>query len=321
VNRMSKVSALVGGLTVASMALAGCTEEQQAPGADEPDTTIESVALMVQDAGNPFFAAMTAGVEQAAEELGASFTAQDGRQDLAVQNEQIDAFIQQGLDILLLNAVDSEGIGPAVQRAVDAGITVVAVDVGATNAQATVTTDNVQAGELACQHLVDAIGNQGEILIVDGTPITSIQDRMTGCQQVLDQNPNVRVVGHQNGNNGRDEALTLTTDMLTATPDVVGIFAVNDPTALGAILAAEQAGITDLVVTGVDGSPDAVEEMSQPNTMFRATSAQDPAELGRTGLDMAVRLREGETLEEDLVLVPSSLVTVENLGEYEGWTP
>lgn len=319
VNRTRRVTAALGGIAIATLALSACTEDQQVPAESGGDETIESVALMVQDAGNPFFAAMTAGVEAAAEELGATFTAQDGRQDLATQNEQIDAFIQQGLDILLINAVDSEGIGPAVQRAVDAGITVVAVDVTATNAQATVTTDNVKAGELACQALVDGIGGEGDILIVDGTPISSIQDRMTGCQNVLDEYPDVEVVGHQNGNNGRDEALTLTTDMLTATPDVVGIFGVNDPTALGAILAAQQAGKTDLVVTGVDGSPDAVEEMQQPDTMFQATAAQDPAGLGRTGLEMAVKLRQGEELEEDLILVEPSLVTVDTIGEYEGW--
>ena len=318
-----RAGALVGGIAIAALALSACTADQEVPsdggGDDAGGGKVESVALMVQDAGNPFFAAMTAGVEAAAKDLGASFTAQDGRQDLATQNEQIDAFIQQGLDILLINAVDSEGIGPAVKRAVDAGITVVAVDVTATNAQATVTTDNVKAGQLACEALVDGIGGKGDILIIDGTPISSIQDRMEGCQKVLDENPDVKVVGHQNGNNGRDEALTLTTDLLTATPDVVGIFGVNDPTALGAILAAKQAGKTDLVVTGVDGSPDAVAEMTQPDTMFRSTAAQDPAGLGAKGLEMAVKLFNGEKLDEDLILVDPSIVTVDNVADYKGW--
>ncbi|PFG29873.1 ABC transporter substrate-binding protein [Paramicrobacterium agarici] len=308
---------LVGALSVAAMSLTGCTNDLDAGG--DTDGKIESVALMVQDLSNPFFASMNNGVKAAAEELGATYTAQDGRQDLAAQNEQIDAFIQQGLDVLLLNAVDSEGIGPAVERAIDAGITVVAVDVGAKGAQATVTTDNVQAGELSCQALVDEIGGSGDILIVDGTPITSIQDRMEGCQNILDENPDVNVVATQNGDNGREKALTLTTDMLTAHPDVVGIFAVNDPTALGAVLAAQQAGKTDIVVTGVDGSPEAVAEMSKEDSQFVATAAQDPYLLGTTGLDMAVKLRKGEKLDDDLVLVPSSIVTRENLDEYDGW--
>lgn len=314
---MAKSLMIVGAVSIAAMSLTGCTSELETGG--DSGGEVESVALMVQDLSNPFFASMSNGVKAAAEELGATYSAQDGRQDLAAQNDQIDAFIQQGLDVLLLNAVDSEGIGPAVQRAIDAGITVVAVDVGAKNAQATVTTDNVQAGEISCQALVDEIGGSGDILIVSGTPITSIQDRMEGCQNVLDENPDVKVVATQNGDNGREEALTLTTDMLTAHPDVDGIFGVNDPTALGAVLAAQQAGKTDVVVTGVDGSPEAVEEMSKDDSQFVATAAQDPYKLGTTGLDMAVKLHKGETLDDDLILVPSSIVTREKLDEYEGW--
>jgi ribose transport system substrate-binding protein len=107
--------------------------------------------------------------------------------------------------------------------------------------------------------------------------------------------------------------------MLTAHPDVVGIFGVNDPSALGATLAAQQAGKSDIVITGVDGSPEAVKEMSSASSMFKATSAQNPNLLGSTALDMAVQLRAGETLDNDTVLVPSSIVTSETLSTYEGW--
>jgi ribose transport system substrate-binding protein len=314
-----KFLSALGIFAIGSIALAGCTSEIEAPDAGEGSGEVETVALMVQDLSNPFFASMDNGVRAAAEELGATYTAQDGRQDLAVQNDQIDAFIQQGIDVLLINAVDSEGIGPAVNRAIDAGITVVAVDVGAKNALATVTTDNVQAGQLACESLIEQIGGSGDILIVDGTPTTSIQDRMEGCNIALEANPGVKVVGTQNGDNGREQALTLTTDMLTANPDVVGIFAINDPSALGANLAAQQAGKNTLVITGVDGSPEAVEEMSTPGSMFRGTAAQDPYLLGTTALDMAVELRGGGELDEDLVLVPSTIVNSENLASYKGW--
>jgi len=306
-------------VAIGTIALAGCTSEIESPDAGESSGEVETVALMVQDLSNPFFASMDNGVRAAAEALGATYSAQDGRQDLAVQNDQIDAFIQQGIDVLLINAVDSEGIGPAVNRAIDAGITVVAVDVGAKNALATVTTDNVQAGQLACESLIEQIGGAGDILIVDGTPTTSIQDRMEGCNIALDANPGVNVVATQNGDNGREQALTLTTDMLTANPNVVGIFGVNDPTALGANLAAQQAGKSDLVITGVDGSPEAVEEMSTTGSMFRGTAAQDPYLLGTTALDMAVELRGGGELDDDLVLVPSTIVDSENLATYKGW--
>jgi ribose transport system substrate-binding protein len=317
--KKAKIISLAGMVAVGALAISGCTSDIQGSSSGEQDGTVESVGLMVQDLGNPFFASMSNGVEAKAKEIGATFTAQDGRQDLGAQNDQIDAFIQQGIDVLLINAVDSEGIGPAVQRARDAGITVVAVDVGAKNAEATVTTDNVQAGKLACESLIEQIGGAGDILIVDGTPTTSIQDRVEGCEEALAEHPDVKVVGQQNGDNGRGKGLTLTTDMLTASPDVVGIFGVNDPTALGANLAAQQAGKTDIVITGVDGSPEAIAEMEKASSMFKGTAAQDPNLLGATALEMGVKLRAGETLDDDLVLVPSSIVDNSNLSSYKGW--
>jgi ribose transport system substrate-binding protein len=142
---------------------------------------------------------------------------------------------------------------------------------------------------------------------------------MKGCKEALDANPGVTVVATQNGDNGREKALTLTTDMLTANPNVVGIFGVNDPSALGANLAAQQAGKTSIVITGVDGSPEAVKEMSAGSSMFSGTSAQDPNLLGSTALEMAVKLRAGKTLDSDTILVPSTIVDRANLASYKGW--
>lgn len=311
------------GLTsiVVGMALAVTACSEGDPGAGEATAggELDQIGMTVQDLSNPFFQSMVNGVEARASELGATVNVQDGRQDLGAQSDQIDAFIQQGVDVVLLNAVDSEGIGPAVDRAREAGIVVVAVDVSARGAQATVTLDNVQAGEFACEYLVDQIGGAGDILIVDGRPISSIQDRVEGCENVLAEHPDVRVVGQQNGDNGRALALTLTTDMLTANPDVKGIFGVNDPTALGANLAAEQAGFSDLVIVGVDASPEGVSELEKAGSMFQASPKQDPNTQGSIALDMAVELFNGGTLDDDVVLVETELITRENLADYAGW--
>jgi ribose transport system substrate-binding protein len=107
--------------------------------------------------------------------------------------------------------------------------------------------------------------------------------------------------------------------MLTAHPDVKGVFGINDPTALGATLAAQQAGIDDLVIVGVDASPEAVAELQKPDSMFRGTAAQDPNTQGAIGLEMAQKLFAGETLEQESVLVPTEMITRENLAQYEGW--
>ncbi|OLS99735.1 LacI family transcriptional regulator [Pseudonocardia sp. CNS-004] len=312
---------VASGVVLACTLATACSEgdpvstERGGPGAE-----VKTIGLMVQDLSNPFFQSMANGVEAGAEKIGATVNVQDGRQDLGAQNEQIDAFIQQQIDVLLINAVDSEGIGPAVDRAKEAGIKVVAIDVAARGADAQVTLDNTAAGNLACTYLADQIGGAGDILLINGTPISSVQDRVTGCKQALQQNyPQINIVAEQSGDNGRAEALTIATDLLTAHPDVKGVFGINDPTALGATLAAQQAGISDLVIVGVDASPEAVAELEKPDSMFEATAAQDPNTQGAIALEMAQKLFAGEPLEEQSVLVPTEMITRENLAQYKGW--
>ncbi len=315
-QRMLVASGLVLACTVATACSEGdpVTTERGGPGAE-----VKTIGLMVQDLSNPFFQSMANGVKAGAEKIGATVNVQDGRQDLGAQNEQIDALIQQQIDVLLINAVDSDGIGPAIERAKQAGITVVAVDVAARGAEAQVTLDNTAAGNLSCTYLADRIGGAGNILLINGTPISSVQDRVTGCKQALQNYPQITIVAEQNGDNGRAEALTIATDMLTAHPDVKGIFGINDPTALGATLAAQQAGIGGLVIVGVDASPEAVAELQKPDSMFKATAAQDPNTQGAIALEMAQKLFAGESLEQQSVLVPTEMITRENLAQYEGW--
>jgi len=321
-RRKKNIFLSVCAIATAGAMLSACSEGDPTPGDDDGeagDGTIETVGLMVQDLSNPFFGAMEDALEEAAAGQGIEVNTQDGQQDLNEQNNQIDTFIQQDVDAILINAVDSEGIGPAVERATDAGIIVVAVDVAAKGAQATVTLDNHEAGEVSCKYLFEEIGGSGDILIVDGTPITSVQDRMEGCEKVMEDYPDINVVGQQNGDNSRQTALDLASDMLTANPDVVGIFGINDPTALGATLAAEQEGLSDLVITGVDGSPEAVEELEDSSSMFAGTAKQDPGTQVVQALEMAQKLAAGETLDEDYVEVPTEMLTRDNLDEYEGW--
>lgn len=317
--------ALAAAVGIGALALTACSNTSPVdPGAEPADDEIGVVGLMVQDISNPFFAAMQSSMEEVAEEEGFTLNVQDGQQDLGAQNEQIDAFIQQQVDIILINAVDSEGIGSAVQRALDAGITVVAVDVDAAGAQAAVTTDNVEAGRQACTALFEKMGGEGNILIVDGTPITSVQERVEGCEEVLAEHPDITVLAHQNGNNDRATGLDLTTQMLTANDDVQGIFAINDPTALGATLALGQANREGVWVVGVDGSPEAVEAMQDdafPNSSFWATPAQDPGGMVVEAFEVAKDIRANGAPGEDerIKLVEPSLVTRDTVSDYAGW--
>lgn len=281
---------------------------------------IEKIGLMVQDMSNPFFSAMEKGAEDAAERLGASLNTQDAQLDLSRQYTQIDAFIQQGVDLIVVSAVDEAGIEPAIEQAKAAGIIVMAVDTPAHGADAVIMTDAVQAGERSCRYLFEQMGGKGEILLVDGTPIQTIIDRIQGCNNVLKDYPDIKVVGHQSSMNDRASGLTVTTDMLTANPDVDGIFGMNDPSALGAVLAVEQAGLADhVIVTGVDGSPEGVDELKREGSPFIGTATQNPAEMVRKAVSIAEDMIAGTPPAETTILIPSVLVTRDTVDEYPGW--
>ncbi len=312
------------GAAVSLMAgLVACSDGESAVeggAAGGNDGEVTSVGLMLQDISNPFFASMQNSLQETAEAEGIQLNVQDGRQDLSVQSSQIDTFIQQGVDLIIINAVDSEGIGSAVQRAKDAGITVVAVDVDAANADAAVTTDNVMAGTMACTALAEKIDGEGNILILEGTPTTAPRERVEGCEGVLASDyPDITVVGKQATTNDRATGLSVATDLLTANPDVQGIFALNDPVALGADLALKQAKRDGVVVVGVDGSPEAVEAMTGGDTSLWATPAQDPAGMVDEAYRVGVDIVAGNEPEERVTLLDPSLVTIDTVGEYDGW--
>lgn len=280
---------------------------------------IKTIGLTVQAISNPFFVAIQHGAEAEAKKIGATVLLEDANHDIGKQSDQIDNFIQKGVDLIMLNAVDSAGIAPAVKRAVDAGIPVVAVDVGAQGGvAATIASDNVDAGRLACKYMVDRLKGKGSIAIVDGPPVTAVIDRVKGCQEVLTANPNIKVVAKQVGNGDRDKGLELGTSILTANPRLDAVFAINDPTGLGVELAAKQARRTDFFIVAVDGSPDAVAALKEKG-MFAETSAQSPYRMAQTAVQIGEKVVAGQKLSETNIKVPVSMVTQDNVNSYEGW--
>ncbi|WP_216856954.1 ABC transporter substrate-binding protein [Acidisoma sp. S159] len=301
-------------------ALVTATMLAGAPSFAQAATKIEKIGLMVQDMSNPFFAAMTKGAKDAATKIGASLNTQDAQLDLGNQNNQIDAFIQQGVNLIVISAVDEAGIEPAIDRAKQAGIIVVAVDTPAHGADAVVMTNAVQAGEKSCDYLFQQMGGKGQVLLVDGTPIQTIIDRIHGCRTVAKKYPGIKIVGQQASKNDRASGLSVTTDMLTAHPDVTGIFGMNDPSALGAVLAVEQADKTNQIkVTGVDGSPEAVAELKRAGSPFIGTATQNPAGMVRKAVEIAEDIAAGKPPTQKIFLIPSVLVTRDDVGSYAGW--
>lgn len=282
---------------------------------------LNAVGISVANAANPFYVQVAKGAQAAAREIraDAKVTVLGGAYDLNKQTGHIDDFINRKVDMIVLAAVDSEAIGPAVKRARDAGIVVVAVDVTAKNANLAVTTNNVHAGAMACEYLADRLHGSGNVVILNGPPVSSIRDRIKGCEQVLAQHPGIRILTDSQDAKGSIEGgQKVMTDLLTAQSKIDAVFAINDPTAIGAELAAKQAGRSEFFITAVDGAPMAEKALKQANGLFAATASQDPYALGYTAVQLGVKALRGEAVDA-LTLVEAKVVTRETIDQYRGW--
>jgi ribose transport system substrate-binding protein len=240
--------------------------------------------------------------------------------DLNKQFTQIDNFIASRVDLILVNAADPRAIAPAIRRAQQAGIPVVAVDVAAAGADATVQTDNVQAGEIACRFLAEQIGNKGNVIIQNGPQVSAVIDRVNGCRRVLGEHPDVKLLSFdQDGKGSRDGGLNVMQGFLTRFPSLQGVFTINDPQAIGSDLAARQLNRSGIVITSVDGAPDIVSALKGP-TQIRASASQDPYTMGRLAVETGYGIMNGKRPENPMILMPSKLVTRDNVGEYPGWS-
>lgn len=281
------------------------------------------IGVTVTDLGNPFFVRIARGVENAARRVAGpdvKVFVVSSAYDLARQNEQIDAFIKKKVDLIMLIATDPVAIEPAVRRAQAEGIRVVALDVRAAGADATFTTDNVQAGEVACKHIVERLNGTGNVVIISGPPVSSITDRMAGCAAVLKAAPGIRVLSSdRNGGGSMEGGFAKMTDVLTAFPHIDAVFAINDPTAMGVEEAARQAGRKEFFIVGVDGSPKARQRMREADSLIVATVAQMPDLLAQKAVESGYDLLRGKPLPNSTVLVPAVLLTRESAPETGGW--
>jgi ribose transport system substrate-binding protein len=278
---------------------------------------LSRVAVAVQTLTNPFFAAELRAVNAQCDALNITLKISDARQDLARQVRQLRDVAGGAVDAIILDAVDSDGVAESVANIRRAGTPVVAVNAGATGADATVTTDNTQAGELIARHLATVLNGDGAIAIVGGTRITANSDRISGFLSALRGYSRLRIVARLDGDNSTSAGAALADTILTEHADIDAFFGINDPTSLG-IAQTLRARRRRAVVVSADGSAAAVASIKAGGPVI-ATAAQDPELLGRIALQTAQRLYAGERPAQRTRLLPTLLITRENAEGYVPW--
>ncbi len=298
---------LVGG---ALAHLTGCNKGGHGPQGTTGGKRI-GVTLLTRE--HQFYRDLEAGLKEAADRQGYQLTITSGDFDLAKQQSQIDNFVVQHVDAIIVCPADSKGIAPAIEQANQAGIPVFTADIAAQGAHVVshVASDNLAGGRLAGDFIARAVGDQGSIGIIGQQEVQTGLDRENGFKEEIAKHPNIKIVAVLNGGGVRDRALKAADDMLQGNPGLKAIFGINDDSALGALSAAEARGRNDLVIVGYDATPEAVKAIER-GSQLKADVAQQPRDLGAKTIEVIHAHFTGGQVQPNIV-VPVKMVDANSL--------
>lgn len=264
-----------------------------APGALGPlEGRVIGVTLLTR--GHEFYKDLEAGLSEAADQAGCELLIDAGEWDLQKQQSQIENFITKRVDAIVVCPVDSKGIGTGIEQANEADIPVFTADIAAHEGHVIchIASDNVKGGETAARYMGEHLAS-GKIAVIDQPVVTSVIDRVTGFEKKLSDYPNLTIVGKWDGSGVRDKAMNVTEQVLQRHPDIKGIFAINDDSALGALQAVRAAGKEkEIMIVGYDATPEAREEILAGSAL-KADVIQYPRRIGRETIEAIATYLDG----------------------------
>lgn len=272
------------------------------------------LGVSISTTNNPYFVAMKDGLDKFAGEKKVSLKVADAQDDAARQADDIQNFISQNVDAILINPVDSKAVISSIKAANSANIPVILIDRGSEGGDVltTVASDNVEAGKMAAEFVVKELGEKAKAFELSGVPGASATvDRGKGFNKIA--KTKLDVLSSQSANFDRAKALNTAQNMIQGHKDVQVIFAQNDEMALGAAQAVKSAGLKDILIVGIDGQPDAHDAIK--NGDITATIAQQPAKMGEIAIQAAIDHYQGKKVKKTTVS-PIYLVTKETVDQY-----
>ena len=288
-----------------------------------------SVGVSMYTLGAPYFAAQEAAVVDEAKKLGCEVTSSDGQNDMTKQIGDMEDMVAKGVNIIVVNPRDPEGLVPAVNAAADAGVKVVVIDSGLNPAARYVTlvqSSNDQNGFLVGQWLANKTkGEDLKIALVSGDKGNVVgQARRLGVfkglvegQLVNEGKVSFEVVAQGWGGWSDGGGLQAMEDILTAHPEINVVLGENDSMVLGAMKALKAAGMEDvLVLAAADGQKEALELIKEGS--YGATGLNDPDLVARTAMQIAYEALQGE-LEADFprtFYTTPAAISIDNVDEF-----
>ena len=298
---------------------------EESGNAEEPDVASEAseaegeivIGCTLQNLSEEFMVMLQGAMEMQLEQYdNVKLIVNDAQGHADKQASQMDAFVAQKVDAVIISPVDADALAASVKTVVDAGIPVItcSADVSGDQGQVWVGSANENGGEVEMRYVAEQLGGKGKIAVLRG-PLGAFaeQGRFAGYEAVLSEYPDMEIVFDQTANWQREEAMSLIENLLTTGTEIDAIVCQDDGMALGALEAVKAAGLKDeIIITGMDAMIDALDSIKAGE--LDATCFQDAIGQGTNALDMAVKAVNGESIET--MDIPFELVTIENVEEY-----
>jgi len=306
-----------GAVLLSLICLAGCGGSGSgSSGSGGAKSGALEIAVIPKGLSHQFWLGVKAGAEAAAAECGASVVWQGPPKEteIAQQINIVQDMITRGVSAIVMAACDENALGAVIAQADRAGIPVVMGDSGVKSdiPKSLVATDNLEGAKMAARVLADLMGGQGELGLlpfISGAATSEIRER--GFKEGVTEFPGMKIVATNYTQSDVSTGMNVTSDMLTAHPDLGGIFATNEPGAIGAAQALRAAGKAGKVkLVGFDATEEEINALKEG--VIQALIVQDPFKMGYEGVKAAVASLKGEEV-PPIIDTGVTVVTLENL--------
>ena len=318
-------------LLILSMGLISCAkpaggtpEDNPVPQEEEEEEEIVSYKFGFSciSMENPYYETLEASIREAIEESGSTLISRDPKGDSTAQIQQIRDMIADGIQAIFLCPVDWEKIAPALTELKEADIEIINLDTQVQDREevdAYVGSDNINAGVICGEKLIEAAPDGGQVVILECTTQNSIIDRINGFEETI-AGKGFEVVERSETGGKKDEAKTQMARILKEQDHITAVMCGNDQIALGALEAIEEAGRSEMMIYSVDGSPKLKQELAKDGSLVVGIAAQSPINIGKSAITVALQIMNGERYEKE-TLEEVLFIDRSNVGMYgvDGW--
>lgn len=266
---------------------------------------------------NEFIVNIADEMQKKADELAIELIMVDAEHSPLKQIEQVESYIAQKVDVIIMNPCEVEASSPAVAKAIAAKIPIINVN-SATTAQPTafVGSNDVESGRIAMKFIAEKLGGKGNIVMIHGFMGQAAQiQREEGAKEILKQYPDLKLIANQTADWDRAKGMDLMQNWIQSYGTKINaVFAHNDEMGLGAVKALQAAGMKDkVIVVSIDAIQDGLAAVKKGD--LDATVFQNAKEQGAGAIETALKLAKKQPIEKE-VMIPFQLVTKKNIGSF-----